>query len=79
MQYPSRNRLEIADETGIRNECTSSFFERFEGAFLAEAIDFVDAVRERQALRLTLDDAAEATRIGIALRESLQSKSPVAL
>jgi myo-inositol 2-dehydrogenase / D-chiro-inositol 1-dehydrogenase len=51
LQNPSRNRLEIADATGIRNECTSSFFERFEAAFLAEAIYFVDAVRERQATR----------------------------
>jgi len=30
-------------------------------------------------LSLTLDDAVEATRIGIALRESLQAKWPVAL
>ncbi len=76
---PRRNRLEIADATGFRNECTPSFFERFEAAFLAEAIYFVDAVRGHQALSLTLDDAFEATRIGLALRESLQSKLPVSL
>jgi myo-inositol 2-dehydrogenase/D-chiro-inositol 1-dehydrogenase len=76
---PRLNRIEIADATGIRNECTPSFFERFEAAFLTEAIYFVDAVREQQPLSLTLDDAVEATRIGIALRESLQSKLPVAL
>jgi myo-inositol 2-dehydrogenase/D-chiro-inositol 1-dehydrogenase len=76
---PRRNRLEIADDTGVRNECTANFFERFEAAFLTEAIYFVDAMREHQQLSLTLDDAMEATRIGIALRESLQSKWPVAL
>jgi myo-inositol 2-dehydrogenase / D-chiro-inositol 1-dehydrogenase len=75
---PRRNRLETAAATGIRNECTSSFFERFETAFLTEASYFVDAVRERQPLRLTLDDGAQATRIGIALREALQSKLSVA-
>ncbi len=76
---PRRNRLEIADGTGIRNECTANFYERFETAFLAEAIHFVDAIRQQLPLRLTLDGATEATRIGIALRESLQSKLPVAL
>jgi len=76
---PRQNRLEIADATGIRNECTPSFFERFEDAFLTEASYFVDAIREQQPLSLTLDDATEATRIGIALRESLLSKLPVLL
>ena len=76
---PRRNRLEIADATGIRNECTANFYERFEDAFLTETIYFVDALRQQQPLSLTLDDAMEATRIGIALRESLQSKLPVAL
>jgi myo-inositol 2-dehydrogenase/D-chiro-inositol 1-dehydrogenase len=76
---PRRDRLEIADATGIRNECTPSFFERFEDAFLTEVIYFVDAIREQQPLSLTLDDAMEATRMGIALRESLLSTLPVAL
>jgi len=76
---PRRNRLEIADATGIRNECTANFYERFEAAFLAEAIHFVDAIRQQLPLSLTLDDATEATRIGIALRESLQSRLPVVL
>ena len=74
-----QNRLEIADATGIRNECTPTFFERFEDAFLTEAAYFVDAIRNDIPLSLTLDDATEATRIGIAMRESLLSKLPVML
>jgi len=39
----------------------------------------VDTIRQQKKLELTLDDATEATRIGIALRESLLSKQPVLL
>ncbi|WP_211441120.1 Gfo/Idh/MocA family oxidoreductase [Collimonas humicola] len=76
---PRRNRLEIADAHGVRNECLPSFFERFEDAFLTEITSFVEAIRQRRKLDLTLADATEATRIGIALRESLLSKQPVLL
>ena len=76
---PRQNRVEIADATGIRNECTPTFFDRFQDAFLTEATYFINAIQNRQPLSLTLDDATEATRIGIALRESLLSKLPVIL
>jgi myo-inositol 2-dehydrogenase/D-chiro-inositol 1-dehydrogenase len=43
-QNPRANRVEIKDASGVRNECTPTFFERFEEAFLHEAQAFVDAV-----------------------------------
>jgi myo-inositol 2-dehydrogenase/D-chiro-inositol 1-dehydrogenase len=76
---PRLNRVEIADAHGIRNECTPTFYERFEEAFLRETIHFVDAVLDNKAPALTLHDATEATRIGIALRESLRSRRVVEL
>ena len=63
----------------MRNECTPTFYERFEEAFLRELTEFVDIVREDRAPPLTLADATEATRIGIALTESLRSRRPVDL
>ena len=42
---PRANRVEIYDATGIRNECTPNFFDRFEDAFLHEARAFVAAVQ----------------------------------
>jgi myo-inositol 2-dehydrogenase/D-chiro-inositol 1-dehydrogenase len=68
---PRLNRVEIFDATGIRNECTPTFFERFEHAFLNEAEAFVASLNGGPATGLTLEDAREATRIGIAMRESL--------
>ena len=51
----------------------------FEEAFLLELQAFVDLVREDGAAPLTLADATEATRIGIALTESLRAHRPVDL
>jgi myo-inositol 2-dehydrogenase / D-chiro-inositol 1-dehydrogenase len=78
-QNPRLNRVEIADAWGVRNECTSTFYERFAEAFLNEAQVFVDVVREDAEPPLTLEDATEATRIGIAVTESLRSKRSVEL
>ena len=77
---PRSNRVEISDAHGVRNECTPTFYERFEEAFLREA----HGIRRRRcatdrAPPLTLADATEATRIGIALTESLRSRRPVDL
>ena len=76
-QNPRINRVEIADAHGVRNECTPTFYERFAEAFLNEAQAFVDIVREDRPPPLTLRDATEATRIGIAVTESLRTKRAV--
>jgi myo-inositol 2-dehydrogenase/D-chiro-inositol 1-dehydrogenase len=69
----------IADAHGVRSECAPTFYERFADAFLCEAQTFVDCVRFDRPLPLTLRDATEATRIGIALRESLLGGGAVEL
>jgi myo-inositol 2-dehydrogenase/D-chiro-inositol 1-dehydrogenase len=72
--HPRADWVDIADTHGVRNECTPTFYERFEEAFLREDQAFVDVVRGDRALPLTLQDATQATRIGIGLRESLLTK-----
>jgi myo-inositol 2-dehydrogenase/D-chiro-inositol 1-dehydrogenase len=76
---PWLNRVDISDAHGVRNECTPTFYERFEAAFLHEIAHFVDAVLDDRAPALTLHDATEATRIALALRESLQSRRVIEL
>ena len=78
-QNPRKNRVDIADAHGVRNECTPTFYERFEESFLREATHFVDAVLDDRAPLLTLHDATEATRIALALRESLQTRRVIEL
>jgi myo-inositol 2-dehydrogenase/D-chiro-inositol 1-dehydrogenase len=72
-------QVEIADTHGIRTETTPTFYERFADAFLRELAHFVDCVRNDRAPALTLHDATEATRIGIALRTSLLERRIVEL
>jgi myo-inositol 2-dehydrogenase/D-chiro-inositol 1-dehydrogenase len=76
---PRADRLEISDAHGVRNLCTPSFFERFSDAFQAQCAHFVDAVLDEQPFDLSLEDAMEATRIAVALRESQRSGKPVDL
>ena len=78
-QNPRLNRVEIADDHGVRNECTPTFYERFAEAFRNEAQAFVDMVRGDAPPPLTLADATEATRIGIAVTESLRTGKLVEL
>ncbi len=74
---PRANRVEIADASGIRNECTPTFFDRFEEAFVCEAQAFVAAVQRGEQTGASLADALEATRIGGALRRSLETGQAV--
>jgi hypothetical protein len=57
----------------VRNECTPTFYERFEVASCAKSR--ISSMRCSTIVRRpTLHDATEATRIALALRESLQSR-----
>lgn len=69
----------ISDAHGVRHECTPTFYERFEEAFVREDVEFVQAVIEDRPAPLTLRDATEATRIGLALRQSLLERRVVSL
>lgn len=83
---PRKHRVEIYEAGGVRSESTPTFFDRFEDAFLHEAVAFVQAVAVRMTGGApaagggaTLADALEATRIGKALREACASGQPVVL
>jgi len=74
-----RDHVVISDVHGVRHECTPTFYERFEDAFLCEDTEFVRAVIEDRPPPLTLRDATEATRITLALRQSLLERRVVTL
>ncbi len=57
----------------------ADFFSRFGGAFLVEANAFVEAINSGKPSPITLEDAREATRLAVAMRESLEKGSPVTL
>ena len=69
----ARDRVVTSDAQGVRQRSVVDFFERFAGAFQSEMAAFVAACRGEKALTLTLSDATEATRIGLAITRSLRS------
>ena len=74
---PRLNRVEISDVHGVRNECTPDFYARFADAFLVEAQEFTNAALGRRTLSLTLNDATEATGLGIAMTQAMRAGRPV--
>ncbi len=75
-EHAASDRVVRSDEHGVRHAVVKDFYERFEAAFGAEMAAFVAACRGEQPLSLTLDDALEATRIGLAITRSLHSGMP---
>jgi predicted dehydrogenase len=68
-----RDRVQSRDAAGVHHRVLADFVERFAEAFQREMAAFV-AARQGEALPpLTLADATEATRIGVAITKSLQS------
>ena len=75
-EHAAADRVVRSDGHGVRHTVLKDFYERFEGAFGAEMRAFVAACRGDEALTLTLSDALEATRIGLAITRSLHSGTP---
>ena len=74
---PLKNRLQISDKYGVRNECFDTFFERFQNAFLLQIQDFVDCVLENRQPELTMQNATKATLVATALTKSFKEKKLV--
>lgn len=71
--------VERRSAVGVHHAVLPDFFERFREAFALEMAEFVAACRGEKALTLTLSDALEATRIGLAITRSLRSGLPEAV
>ncbi|WP_342620066.1 Gfo/Idh/MocA family oxidoreductase [Rhodoferax sp. GW822-FHT02A01] len=78
-EHAAANRVVKSDQHGVRHAVLKDFYERFEAAFAAEMAAFVAACRGITPLTLTLSDALEATRIGLAISRSLASGLPEAV
>jgi myo-inositol 2-dehydrogenase/D-chiro-inositol 1-dehydrogenase len=70
---PRKNHVEIYDAGGVRTECVRTFYERFEEAFQLEAEEFVNCILAGRPPRVSLRDAAEATRVALAATQSYRS------
>ncbi len=69
----ARDRVELRNTQGVSHTVLADFHERFSEAFGHEMAAFVAACRGEKPIDLTLADATEATRIGLAITRSLHS------
>lgn len=67
------NRVVKSDKHGVSHEALPDFSARFSEAFIHELQAFVDACAGKIPAPLSLNDATEATRIGVALTEVLRA------
>jgi len=68
-----RDRVQLRDAQGVHHRTLVDFIERFAEAFQHEMDAFVATCRGEIPAPLTLADAAEATRIGVAITRALRS------
>ncbi len=68
-----RDLVQLRDAEGVHHRTLTDFLERFSVAFQREMEAFVATCRGEIAPPLTLADATEATRIGVAMTRSLKS------
>ncbi|GFZ43076.1 hypothetical protein JCM24511_00794 [Saitozyma sp. JCM 24511] len=76
-QNPRMNRLDVADQHGVRTLSTPTYYERFREAFVAEVNAFADSVLDDTAVPSTVTDAIEAGNIAHALTVSFRTGKPV--
>jgi myo-inositol 2-dehydrogenase/D-chiro-inositol 1-dehydrogenase len=70
---PMNNLVNIHDASGIRREIPSSYYGRFEKAFVTEANEFTGACLDNTKLPFGLSGATQAVEIACSLQESLVS------
>ncbi|OCF61446.1 hypothetical protein L486_01094 [Kwoniella mangroviensis CBS 10435] len=76
-QNPRLNRLELADQYGVRSLSTPTYYERFREAFVTEVNEFVACVLDDKPVPSTIHDAIEAGSIAQALTYSFRQGKPI--
>jgi myo-inositol 2-dehydrogenase/D-chiro-inositol 1-dehydrogenase len=74
-----KNLVEIYDKNGSRREIVDTFLERFEESFVSQTQSFVNHVIEGKKMSVTLKDALEATRVGVAMTKSFMLKKEIVI
>lgn len=71
------NLVEIYDKHGARKEIMSTFLERFGESFELQVQHFVDSVQQGNRMPHSLQNALEATRVGVAMTRSFMMKKEI--
>ena len=72
---PQKDLVELLDGRGVVRECSQSFLERFESAYLAEVQEFVDCIREKRTPQVSVHDGTMATKLAFAATRSFRERA----
>lgn len=76
---PRKNLCTIFDNTGILNECSQNFQERFSEAYLLEMKEFFNCIIEKRQPEISVYDGTKDTEVAFAATRSLKEKIIVKL
>jgi myo-inositol 2-dehydrogenase/D-chiro-inositol 1-dehydrogenase len=76
---PQKDFVELLDARGVVRECSQSFLERFETAYLAEVQEFVDCIREKRTPQVGVHDGTMATKLAFAATRSFREEQIIRL
>lgn len=76
---PRKNLCTIYDDSGIVNECSQDFQERFSEAYLLEMKEFVNCILEKRQPIITVQDGVKDTEVAFAATRALKEKCVVRL
>ncbi|MDR0527837.1 MAG: inositol 2-dehydrogenase [Spirochaetaceae bacterium] len=70
---PQKNLVEVLDSGGVRRECHENFLERFENAYVLEAQQFVDCIREGRKSEVTVQDGVRVLEIAGKCKQAFET------
>jgi myo-inositol 2-dehydrogenase/D-chiro-inositol 1-dehydrogenase len=76
---PQKNLVEIIGTHGITRECSQTFDERFEQAFINEMQEFVNCIREGRKPGITVEDGVRASEIAELATDSFRENKLIKL
>ena len=74
---PQKNLVEIIDKSGVRKECSQTFHERFETAYLRELTEFVACIHEGRQPEISVFDGTRALEIASKCKASFETGEAV--
>lgn len=76
---PRKNLCTIFDQTGVVNECSQNFQERFAEAYRIEMQEFIDCILENRRPDVTVYDGTKNTEVAFAATKAFRENSTVTL
>jgi myo-inositol 2-dehydrogenase/D-chiro-inositol 1-dehydrogenase len=69
---PQKNLVEVLDAHGVRRECSESFLERFETAYVNEVQEFVDCITQKRKPQVSVYDGTRVSEIAYTCKDSFE-------